>query len=113
MVSCCTSDAPRRYTRETLVLDRLIERRERGEKQLPVITDGVAARLAAAEVLTQLREIAVIFDPFFTTQEVGAGTGSGLPITYGISKEHQGTIAVENRPDEGALFLIQLPLKPS
>ena len=111
MVSCCTSDAPRRYTRETLVLDRLIERRERGEKQLPVITDGVAARLAAAEVLTQLREIAVILDPFFTTKEVGAGTG--LSITYGISKEHQGTIAVENRPDEGARFLIQLPLEPS
>ncbi len=94
-------------------VDRLIEQRERGEKQLPVITDEVAARLAAAEVLTHLREITVIFDPFFTTQEVGAGTGSGLPITYGIIKEHQGTIAVENRPDEGALFLIQLPLKPS
>src|SRR5260370_20849064 len=40
-------------------VDRLIERRERGEKQLPVITDEIAASLAAAEVLTQLREIAV------------------------------------------------------
>src|SRR5260370_42512727 len=40
-------------------VDRLIERRERGEKQLPVINDEVAASLAAAEVLTQLREIAV------------------------------------------------------
>ncbi len=37
----------------------MIEQRERGEKQLPVITDEVAASLAAAEVLTQLREIAV------------------------------------------------------
>src|SRR5260370_15580558 len=40
-------------------VDRLIERRERGEKQVPVITDEVAASLAAGEVLTQLREIAV------------------------------------------------------
>jgi signal transduction histidine kinase len=44
-------------------------------------------------------------------KEVGTGTGLGLSITYGSIKEHQGTIAVENRPDEGALFLIQLPLE--
>jgi hypothetical protein len=40
-------------------LDRLIERREHGEVQLPVINDEVAASLAAAEVLTQLQEIVV------------------------------------------------------
>jgi len=50
-----------------------------------------------------------IFDPFFTTKEVGAGTGLGLSITYGMIKDHQGTIAVNTCPGEGARFLILLP----
>jgi C4-dicarboxylate-specific signal transduction histidine kinase len=51
-----------------------------------------------------------IFDPFFTTKPVGKGTGLGLSITYGIIKEHGGTISVASPPGEGATFLIQLPL---
>jgi C4-dicarboxylate-specific signal transduction histidine kinase len=54
-----------------------------------------------------------IFDPFFTTKEVGKGTGLGLSITYGIIKEHQGAISVSSRANEGATFLVQLPLVPA
>src|SRR5919197_508142 len=53
-----------------------------------------------------------VFNPFFTTKDVGKSTGLGLSITYGIIKEHGGTISVESSPGEGATFRIQLPLAP-
>lgn len=51
-----------------------------------------------------------IFDPFFTTKKVGSGTGLGLAITYGIVERHGGTITVNSKVNEGAEFIIKLPL---
>jgi len=51
-----------------------------------------------------------IFEPFFTTKPAGKGTGLGLSVTYGIIKDHKGEIRLESEPDEGATFIITLPI---
>lgn len=52
-----------------------------------------------------------IFDPFFSTKEVGKGTGLGLSMSYGIIKDHGGTINVKSDGRTGASFIIELPIE--
>ncbi len=54
--------------------------------------------------------LARIYDPFFTTKAARKGTGLGLAVTYGIIREHGGTIEAESRPGAGSRFHLELPL---
>ena len=51
-----------------------------------------------------------IFDPFYTTKDAGRGTGLGLAVTFGIVKEHSGSITVESAPGQGTTFSLSFPL---
>jgi len=56
-----------------------------------------------------------IFDPYFTTKHkstIHNGTGLGLFIAHQNIVDHGGAIEVNSKPDEGAAFIMTLPLKP-
>ncbi len=53
---------------------------------------------------------ASIFEPFVTSKEFGKGTGLGLSVVYGIITQHGGTIELQKDHEQGATFVITLPV---
>ena len=49
-----------------------------------------------------------LWEPFFTTKS--DGTGLGLPMVYGIVRQHGGLVGAESRIGHGSTFHVYLPL---
>jgi len=74
--------------------------------------DRVIAEVADTGSGIPSEQIARIYDPFFTTKSIGRGTGLGLSITYGIVREHDGTIHCDSAVGQGTRFTMALPHAP-
>ena len=79
---------------------------------------SVETRLEDGQVLAEIGDtgsgipsehLSRIYDPFFTTKLIGKGTGLGLSITYGIVREHEGTLTCQSAVGQGTRFTVSLP----
>jgi signal transduction histidine kinase len=83
---------------------------EGGEIVVKTIRDGARVRLVVSDDGPGIPPdvLPKIFDPFFTTKP--QGTGLGLSITYGIVRDHHGTVDVESAPGAGTTFTLTFPI---
>ncbi|HKE25491.1 MAG TPA: ATP-binding protein [Bryobacteraceae bacterium] len=86
-----------------------------GTLEVRTWSDGAQVKVEVADTGSGIapENLHRIYDPFFTTKPARKGTGLGLSVTYGIVREHGGTIEVSNRPSGGARFRLEFPLSVS
>ncbi len=72
---------------------------------------GIAVTVVDTGVGIPPENINRIFDAFFTTKSKVSGVGLGLSVTYGIVRQHGGTITVKSKAGQGASFNLTFPIK--
>jgi len=53
--------------------------------------------------------IAKAFEPFFTTKPIGQGTGLGLSMIYGFTRQSGGQVRIDSAPGQGTTVHLYLP----
>lgn len=74
--------------------------------------EGIVVAVSDTGVGISPKNIHKIFDAFFTTKSKVSGVGLGLSVTYGIVKQHGGSIEVKSVPNAGTTFTLRFPFHP-
>lgn len=90
-----------------------------GNLSLDAATADRAPELAPGDyVLIEVRDegtgmdaqtLSRAFEPFFTTKEVGKGSGLGLSMVYGFTRQSRGHVTIDSEPGAGTAVRLYLP----
>ena len=75
------------------------------------LTAGDYVMLSVQDTGTGMSQdiLAQVFDPFFTTKEVGEGSGLGLSMVFGFTKQSGGHVEIESEVGRGTTVKLFLP----
>jgi signal transduction histidine kinase len=79
------------------------------------IEDGDYLAIAVSDTGTGMPPEIVqrVFDPFFTTKGVGQGSGLGLSMVFGMTRQSGGTVKIQSTPGAGTTVTIYLRRAPT
>ncbi len=97
---------------DLLVEVREIELDEAYRETHPWITPGPHVCVSVSDTGIGMDEStkAKIFEPFFTTKGPDAGTGLGMAMVYGLTKQQAGYVHVYSEPGEGTTIRLCYPI---
>ncbi len=80
-----------------------------GQIDVAALNDGTKATVLVADCGPGIPPeiLPRIFEPFYSAR---GSTGLGLSVCHGIVADHNGRIQATNRPEGGAIFLVEFPL---
>jgi len=72
---------------------------------------GDYVRLAVTDVGTGMEAAVIekVFEPFFTTKPIGQGTGLGLSMIYGFTRQSGGQVRIDSQVGQGPTVEVYLP----
>jgi signal transduction histidine kinase len=91
--------------------NRWIDRRQADALDMP---EGQYLSMCVSDTGTGMPPdiVARAFDPFFTTKPLGEGTGLGLSMIYGFTKQSGGQVRITSAVGAGTTVCIYLPRHP-
>ena len=88
--------------------NKWLDRRAARERELPP-GEYVSLRVSDTGLGMTSAVIEKAFDPFFTTKPIGQGTGLGLSMIYGFTKQSGGQVRIYSEVGKGTVVSLYLP----